>query len=60
MKRIEEVLHMSISSMFDLQHIKDFVEVCKGVKDDVHIILNMFEIEFWASVFKKNQIPYAV
>ena len=50
-QRIKEVLQMSISTMFDLQHIKDFVEVCKGVK-------NMFEIEFWATIFKKNQSPY--
>ena len=60
MQRIAEVSQMSFSTMFDLQHIKEFVEVCKGVKDHVHIILNVFEIEFWVSIFKKNQIPYSI
>ena len=36
-QRIAEVSQMSFSTMFDLQHIKEFVEVCKGVKDHVHI-----------------------
>ena len=58
--RIEEVLQMSISTMFDLQHVDNLVGICRNLDSDVHIILNMQEIDFWASIFRNNKIPHSI